>query len=434
MARISKRTVDAARPNSDGGRRILWDDKLAGFGLLVLPSGIKSYVFDYRNTHGIKRRITIGKVGALTPEKARAKADAYSQAVKHGGDPLAEKRERREAATVGAILDAYLESEVFKGKAASTRAVDKGRIERHLRPLLGSKVAAALSVEDIRRALAAIRDGKTAARVKTGKRGLARVTGGPGTARKAIRLLRAILAWAVEDKRLPENCSNPAAGVKLGADGERETILDNADQYAALFKTLDTMEAEQRIREPVADAIRVIAYTGARRGEIAGLRWRHVDLKAGKITLPAAAHKSGSSTGKPRIITLPAAAQAVIARQPDGKPGDYVFQPAGGNGPVNLSKPWRSVRTEAGLPDGIGLHGLRHSLASDMAMRGKQAGQIMTALGHRKMATAQKYVHWAEQARAALAEDAAATVTAGAAAASGKKPADVIDLNKAEAR
>lgn len=41
------------------------------------------------------------------------------------------------------------------------------------------------------------------------------------------------------------------------------------------------MENEQRIRRPVADAIRVIALTGARRGEIVGLRWSMVDLKAG---------------------------------------------------------------------------------------------------------------------------------------------------------
>lgn len=427
MARLSKRTVDAARSSSDGTRYIIWDDKLPGFGLLVLPSGVKSFVYNYRNAHGIKRRITIGKIGTITPEKARRRAEEYAYAAKHGGDPLTEKRERRQAATVGAVIDAYLESEAFKNKAASTQAIDRGRIERHLRPLLGNKPVEALSVEEVRRAHSAIRDGKTAARVKTGKRGLARVTGGAGTARKAIRLLRAILAWANEDKRIGVN---PAAGVKLGADGARETILDRPDQYASLFRTLDAMETERRIRPPVADAIRVIALTGARRGEIAGLRWRHVDLKSSRLVLPPAAHKTGSKTSQPRIISLPAAAQAIIASQPEAKAGDFVFAPAGGKGPLNLSKPWRAIRAEAELPEGIGLHGLRHSLASHLAMAGAQAAEIMTTLGHRDMATAQKYVHWAEEARAALAERAASVVTAGLDAAGGKKPAEVFDLDR----
>src|SRR3546814_1428732 len=87
--------------------------------------------------------------------------------------------------------------------------------------------------------------------------------------------------------------SNPAAGVAVGTDGERDTVLEGADEYARLFTTLEKMQTEKRIRPAAADAIRVIALTGARRGEIVPLRWRHVDLKAGKITLPAVAHKTG---------------------------------------------------------------------------------------------------------------------------------------------
>jgi site-specific recombinase XerD len=68
------------------------------------------------------------------------------------------------------------------------------------------------------------------------------------------------------------------------------------------------------------------------------------------------------------------------------------------------------------LPEAIGLHGLRHSLASHMAMGGAQASEIMTALGHRQLSTAQKYIHWAEDSRQALAEKAASVVLAGMAA------------------
>jgi len=161
-----------------------------------------------------------------------------------------------------------------------------------------------------------------------------------------------------------------------------------------------------------ADAIRVLAMTGARRGEIAGLQWKHLDLDAGTITLPPNRHKTGKRTGKPRIITLPAAAQPIIERQPAGNPDDFVFRPAKGSGAISLTRVWHKVRSEAGLPDGIGLHGLRHSLGSLMAVSGMEAAQIAEQLGHRQLHTTQKYIHFAKDARKALAERAAGPVTA----------------------
>jgi integrase len=421
MARISKRIVDAAAP---GEKPIfVWDSTLPGFGLRVLPTGAKAFVFQYRTPEGRSRRATIGKVGALTPEQARTLADEMSRTVKAGGDPLEDKRKAREALTVGQLLDAYVASARFAEKAPSTRLTDSGRIKRHLRPLLASRHIGKLQSEDIRRAFAAIRDGKTAATIKTRPHGLARVTGGEGTARKAIRLLRAIFAWGIAERMIDRN---PAAGVETGTDGERETILEDTQDYARLFATLTTMETERRLRPAVADAIRIIALTGARHGEVTGLRWQHVDLKRGKITLPAKAHKT-RKTGKPRIIALPAAAQEIIARQPEGAAENFVFSSVKG-GPVSLAKPWRGIRVEAGLPQGIGLHGLRHSLATSLAFDGAQAAEIMTSLGHRQMSTTTRYIHAADKARAALAERAAAPALAGMAAAIGAPNADVVVL------
>jgi len=405
--KITKRSVDAAEP---GGKPVfVWDTEVKGFGLLALPTGVKSYVFQYRTSEGKSRRATIGKHGALTPDQARVKAREMQRKVSDGADPLEERQEARKAVTVGEVLDLYLASAKFAEKAPSTQAIDRGRINRHLRPLLGRKLAGKLTQEDVRRTFGKIRDGKTAADEKTGPRGRAIVKGGDGTARMAVRLLRAILQWAHSEGLVS---SNPAVGVRVGSDGERDIILESSDQYAELFRTIQRMEDEQRIRSQVADAVRVIALTGARRSEITALRWQHVDLKAGVLTLPPTSHKTGRKTGKPRVIGLPSAAQAIIAAQADGKPEDYVFTPAKGEGPLALAKPWRMIRQEAGLPEGIGLHGLRHSLASHMAMQGAQAAEIMTALGHRQLATAQKYVHWAQDKRAALAEDAAAHITA----------------------
>ena len=360
----------------------------------------------------------LASTAAFTADEARKVADGMRRDVNEGRDPLAEKRDRRQAATVGDILDTYLLSEAFMAKAASTRITDKGRIIRHLKPLLGNIKVETLTPEAIARTQAKITQGKTAVREKTGPRGLARVRGGEGTARKAIRLLHSVFVWAVREKLAN---SNPAAGVKTGSDGSRNTILNDAEAYGRLFRTLDRMEAEYRVRREVADAIRVIALTGARRGEIAGMQWQHVDLKAGLVTLPASRHKTGKKIGKPRVIGLPAAAQAIVARQPAGNAHDFVFAPTHGKGPLTLTKMWNRVRVEAELPEGIGLHGLRHTLASHMAMAGAQASEIMTALGHRNLATSEGYVHWAKDARQAIAEKAAAVALAGMGSAPGDK-------------
>jgi len=408
MAKISKRAVDAAGANLKS--YFIWDDELKGFGLLVLPSGVKSYVYQYRTAEGASRRITIGKHGALTPDMARAKAQEYRAAVFAGRDPVSEKRERRHAAKVADLIDAYLDSEVFKAKADKTRATDRSRIDRHIKPLIGNLTVAVMRPSDIANLFAAIRDGKTAKREKIGHRKLSRVTGGEGAARKSVRLLRAILAWGINEGIATEN---PATRVQVGSDGQRRAIVDDAEAYSRLFQALDEMESEQLIRQPVADAVRIIALTGARRGEIVGMKWKHVDLKRGLVTLPPAAHKTGRKTGDDRIIGLPAVAQGIIARQTEGEPDDFVFRPTKGKGPVELNKPWHAIRTKAKLPDEIGLHGLRHSLASHMAMEGAQASEIMTALGHRNLSTSQKYIHWAQEARQAIAERAASVALAG---------------------
>ena len=60
----------------------------------------------------------------------------------------------------------------------------------------------------------------------------------------AILLLGIILNWAVRQGLLKEN---PARHFKLAPVGTRDVILENADDYARLFKTLERMEEELRL-------------------------------------------------------------------------------------------------------------------------------------------------------------------------------------------
>ena len=136
---MPKLTVDAADIKPE--KYIIWDSELKGFGLVVYATGVKSYVYQYRSPEGVKRRYTICRIGELTPDQARKKAEQLRHTVREGSDPLHEKQTLRHAETVGDLLDRYLASQDFADKAPSTQAINRGRIERHLRPLFGRRHA-----------------------------------------------------------------------------------------------------------------------------------------------------------------------------------------------------------------------------------------------------------------------------------------------------
>ena len=74
MPRITKRVVDAIRPDPTGRDVFVWDSgdgALKGFGIRMKPSGAGAYIVQYRTGEGRTRRLAIGKVGTLTPDEAR---------------------------------------------------------------------------------------------------------------------------------------------------------------------------------------------------------------------------------------------------------------------------------------------------------------------------------------------------------------------------
>ena len=213
MAKLTKSTVEAARPTEN--EYFLWDDKLEGFGCRIYPSGKRSYLVQYKRD-GRTRRVKIGRHGVLTAEEARELALAMLGDVAKGGDPGGERAADRRAKTVEELCRQYLDA-ADKGlilgkrsrpKKASTLASDRGRIERHIIPLLGSRRVKDLAPSDIARFLRDVATGKTAADIKTTKkRGRAIVRGGPTAATRAVGLLGGILSFA--DPRHPAGQSGP---------------------------------------------------------------------------------------------------------------------------------------------------------------------------------------------------------------------------------
>lgn len=86
-----------------------WDGELRGFGLRVKPSGVKTFLIQYRNVEGRTRRLVLGQYGALTPESARGLVREKLAAVAKGEDPSAERRAVRAGMSVSEVCDWYLE-------------------------------------------------------------------------------------------------------------------------------------------------------------------------------------------------------------------------------------------------------------------------------------------------------------------------------------
>jgi integrase len=417
MPKITKRFVDSLKRSTDTRDLIHWDEGLKGFGVRRKPSGAMAYLVQYRNDIGATRRLALGKVEEITPQQARDMAQAAFARVRQGADPSAERKAARTAETFSDLVEAYRTSDAWARKTAAARSIDVGRIERHLRPLLGSRVVVTISRKDMEKVFCDIRDGRTAADMPSGKaRGRIRVTGGEGTARRTLALASAIFSFAIREGIIS---ANPCIGVERGRDGSRETIVEDADAYAALFRALADLEAAREVSSAAADALRLIALTGARRGEIVGLKWSSVDMAHSRLMLRPDQHKAGHRSGKAKVIPLPAAALAIIAALPTGTSGQLVIRSAREGARIDLKKVWTRVREKAGLPTALTIHGLRHSIASHFAMSGASAPEIQAALGHANIKTSVRYVHFAEGRKNALAERAASVATAGLRAAGG---------------
>src|ERR1035437_10103108 len=96
---LTKREVDRLKFDPEAPC-IEWDGEVPGFGCRVFESGVKSFILDYRDANGRKKRLTLGRYGALTPDEARKRARKALNAISGGTDPLEERRAKREAITV----------------------------------------------------------------------------------------------------------------------------------------------------------------------------------------------------------------------------------------------------------------------------------------------------------------------------------------------
>lgn len=397
MVKLTKRTIDGLEPSEKDFFE--WDDEMPGFGVRVWPSGKKTYVAQYR-AGKLTRRFKIGVHGALTVEEARKQAKVVLGDVARGEDPQLDRATRRKSMTIKELCEAYIEA-AEKGlifgkrglpKKASTIYVDKGRINRHVVPLLGSKLVQDVTTADVVKMMRDITVGKTAVDEKTGKlRGRAIVEGGAGTASQSVTLVSAVLSYAVSEGVVQQNV---ARGIKKPAVGKRTRRLD-AKEYRALGKSLD---AAPDVAWQGVVGTRLFLLTGFRLGEIAALKWSEVDEAGSCFRLGDS--KTGASVrpiGKPVFDVL-----ATVDRQPGS---EYVLpsprKKAGYY--TSLDAAMDKLTEKAGL-EGVTSHTLRHSYASVAGDMGFTEITISALLGHAAGNVTQRYIHHLDSVLIAAAD------------------------------
>ena len=129
---ISKRTVGGLAVEARDA--VFWDDKLAGFGVRVQPSGVKSFFVNYRTGEGGRkapnRNVVIGRFGRMAPEQARRLAQQVLGKVAAGADPARERTEARAMPMLKQAFEDYMASN--PNRSASTDTKYRGDFGSHL--------------------------------------------------------------------------------------------------------------------------------------------------------------------------------------------------------------------------------------------------------------------------------------------------------------
>jgi integrase len=341
--------------------KVFFDDDLPGFGVRIRSSGARRWMVQYDAPGGRTRRMMLGRTSAFSAAKARTMARDILASVRTGQDPAADKATKRlEAAeTIGAILPSYLALKRAELKPRSFEAV-----ERHL-----TEYAKALHPRPIRAV-----DLREAARLleKVG------ASAGMATRNRARSSLAALYSWACGEGLVE---ANPFAFTNKAPENGARKRTPTLEELAEIWRAAGDGHYGQLVR--------LLILTGARRAEIANLRWSEVDPVTGWITISAERTKNGSAHEIP--ITGPVANILESCRQAHHPGRDLVLgRRKGGFQHFSTSKSELDERINAARAAyGVGpmpawvLHDFRRALSTLMHQRLGVAPHIVEAcLGH----------------------------------------------------
>ena len=370
--KLTKRAVDAIK--ATGREFTIADAEVRGLYLRVGKTGEKAYGFRYKR-RGQTRRLKIGDAAVMTADEARREAIALRAAVNRDEDPARQRRDAREAETMNELWEAYLERHAIPKKRPRSVQEDQRLWRLHLAPAFGKEAAKDVTTRDIERLMSRMKDT-------------------PGAANRAMSLLSKMMnlaaKWGVVDR-------NPCVGVDRYQENPKEIRPLTNPERVRLFEALDH---EATHGEPgAALAIELLAFTGARRGEVLNATWdqfRETDGGTLQWALPATSTKQKRVNVKPLGHTISDKLRAWNTESPYVGVSWVFPSPRDASKPwADLKGPWNRVRERAGLPH-LRLHDLRHDWISAAVASGLPLEIAGRYAGHANVATTRKYAHLGE--------------------------------------
>ena len=351
------------------GATSFFDTEIKGFILEHRASGGATYYFRYRDAAQRLRMARIGRLADLTLATARARAHAMRQLLLEGGDPAVERHRFADVPTLADMVhERYLPYAKLHKRSWAT---DECVLRLHLLPVFGAYRIHRIQRADVVKLMQAVRQQGYAA----------------GTCNRILVLLKYVLNCAIRWDLMPPG--NPCQGVTPFEDeGARERYLSEKE-LARLFQ-----ELEGNTNVQVAQVIRLLLLTGARKREVLDARWSEIDMDRQLLTVPAARSKSK----KPRHIPLSDAAMALLRDLPRQDDVPWVFfNPRTGKPPVSIFYAWDTIRNKVGMSD-VRLHDLRHSYASFLVNAGRSLYEVQKLLGHHSPKVTMRYAHLSPEA------------------------------------
>lgn len=365
MPKLTKRFVESITPDSEK-TLIFWDTELKGFGVVVLPSGRRTYCIQYRNVERIKKRLKVGVHGHITTEEARDLAKKHLGRVAHGEDLAENVKQFRALATISELAQDYIERHGQKKKPKSLKG-DKNILDNIILPTIGS-----LKVKTI-----------TRREIETLHLGLEDT---PYQANRVLALLSKMFSLAIAwDWRE----DNPVRGIEKYQEKKRERWL-NDEELQRFFEVLN-----QYPNHTTAYVFKFLLFTGARKGEALYATWDQFDLERGVWTKPS------HLTKQKKMEHLPLSEEAldVLYTLKKINPRDslYLFPGRVPGEPIKEVKTfWKTVLKKAQLED-VRIHDLRHTHASHLVSSGLSLSIVGKLLGHTQPSTTQRYAHLADE-------------------------------------
>jgi integrase len=345
-----------------------------GFGARITSAGSRAFILTYYTRVGRQRRFTIGQFPDWSTVAAREEAKALKKRIDRGEDPLAEIEAGRDAKTVADLCEQFLAKHSERHNRASTNEYYKIIVNRWILPKLKHRKVSEITFSDID----GIHDNVTK-------------NGGPYIANRTLAVLSKAFSLAV---RWQWRTDNPVKGVERNQEVKRQRYL-TPEEILTLSNVLNKHPDRQ-----VANIVRLLLLTGARRGEVLNARWDQFDLVAGLWIKPGANTKQKTEHRVPisepaRELLLEILADEKAKAQKQGRDlSPWVFPSRINGGPRGgIKRRWAEICKAAGFKAPTRIHDLRHTYASILASSGHSLPLIGKLLGHTQASTTQRYSH-----------------------------------------